>query len=93
MEQFSNYPLGDEILKAVAELGFVTPTPIQKKTIPAILDSTQDLIGLAQTGTGKTAGFGSGESDQRVGTLICRGAGAAIGRGVVAGGSGPAHSG
>ena len=57
MEQFKNYGLSEEILKAIDEMGFVTPTPIQEKTIPAIMGSTGDIIGLAQTGTGKTAGF------------------------------------
>jgi ATP-dependent RNA helicase DeaD len=45
-------------LKAVAELGFTQPTPIQQKAIPVLLSGTKDLIGLAQTGTGKTAAFG-----------------------------------
>ncbi|MCA1756024.1 MAG: DEAD/DEAH box helicase [Bacteroidales bacterium] len=58
MEQFKDYGLSDQILQAIGEMGFVSPTPIQEKTIPAILGSTRDIIGLAQTGTGKTAGFG-----------------------------------
>jgi ATP-dependent RNA helicase DeaD len=58
MEKFRNYGLSEEILTAIGELGFESPTPIQEKTIPAILSSEQDIIGLAQTGTGKTAGFG-----------------------------------
>ena len=45
-------------MKAVAELGFTQPTPIQQKAIPVLLSGTKDLIGLAQTGTGKTAAFG-----------------------------------
>ncbi len=55
---FKELGLNSSLLKAVAELGFEEPTPIQAKTIPAILESKQDLIGLAQTGTGKTAAFG-----------------------------------
>ena len=58
MEKFRNYGLSEEILTAIGELGYESPTPIQEKTIPAILSSEQDIIGLAQTGTGKTAGFG-----------------------------------
>lgn len=58
MNDFSNYGLNQEIVKAIAELGFETPTPIQEKTIPAITTSSSDLVALAQTGTGKTAGFG-----------------------------------
>jgi len=46
------------IQKAVAELGFIHPTAIQEKVIPRILESEQDIIALAQTGTGKTAAFG-----------------------------------
>ncbi|MEA3443937.1 MAG: DEAD/DEAH box helicase [Bacteroidota bacterium] len=58
MKTFTDQGLNDNILKAIDELGFIDPTPIQEKTIPAILNSHQDIIGLAQTGTGKTAGFG-----------------------------------
>ncbi len=47
-----------ELLQAVDELGFSTPTPVQQKTIPLILNSAGDLVVLAQTGTGKTAAFG-----------------------------------
>ncbi len=45
------------ILQALAEIGFETPTPIQNKVIPHLLNSDNDLVGLAQTGTGKTAAF------------------------------------
>lgn len=58
MTTFEEQGLSKELLKAVTELGFVNPTPIQEKTIPAMLESKEDLIALAQTGTGKTAGFG-----------------------------------
>lgn len=47
-----------ELISAISEMGFVTPTPVQEKTIPHLLHSKQDLIALAQTGTGKTAAFG-----------------------------------
>lgn len=46
------------LLQSVEQLGFVTPTPIQEKAIPVLLQGTRDFIGLAQTGTGKTAAFG-----------------------------------
>src|SRR5690606_35762984 len=46
------------IVKAVSELGFTQPTAIQEKAIPLLLQGDRDLIGLAQTGTGKTAAFG-----------------------------------
>ncbi len=58
MQTFNDYSLSKEILKAIADLGFVNPTPIQEKVIPEILEKGTDIIGLAQTGTGKTAGFG-----------------------------------
>ena len=58
MKNFSETGLQDNLLKAVNDLGFETPTPIQVKTIPHLLSSSQDLIALAQTGTGKTAAFG-----------------------------------
>ena len=55
---FKETGLREEILTAVEALGFETPTPIQAKTIPHLLSSNQDIIALAQTGTGKTAAFG-----------------------------------
>lgn len=58
MSSFQDFGLRPEILKAISKLGFETPTEIQSETIPFILQSTDDLIALAQTGTGKTAGFG-----------------------------------
>lgn len=58
MESFIETGLRQEILDAVKELGFEKPTPIQAQTIPLLLASERDLIALAQTGTGKTAGFG-----------------------------------
>ena len=58
MHSFEALGLGPELLKSVKDLGFVNPTPIQEKTIPAILKQENDLVALAQTGTGKTAGFG-----------------------------------
>src|SRR2546427_2980228 len=53
---FSELGLRPEILRAVAEAGYTTPTPIQAQAIPTIL-SGRDVMGGAQTGTGKTAGF------------------------------------
>ena len=58
MSSFTDFGLNENIIKAITELGFETPTPIQEKTIPAIITSRTDLVALAQTGTGKTAGFG-----------------------------------
>ena len=55
---FSELGLNQELLKGLEELGFETPTPIQQEAIPVLLDGERDLVALAQTGTGKTAGFG-----------------------------------
>lgn len=53
---FAEFGLNDKLLKAIKELGYETPSPIQEKTIPLILEG-RDIIGQAQTGTGKTAAF------------------------------------
>ena len=54
--QFQSLEIIDPILKAIKEEEYVTPTPIQEQSIPIILQGT-DLLGCAQTGTGKTAAF------------------------------------
>jgi ATP-dependent RNA helicase DeaD len=58
MNKFEALGLNNAIVKAVTELGFESPTPIQEKVIPALLTGNTDLVALAQTGTGKTAAFG-----------------------------------
>lgn len=58
VNKFKDLGLQSSLLKAIDELGFVNPTPIQNKSIPIVLNSNRDLIALAQTGTGKTAAFG-----------------------------------
>jgi ATP-dependent RNA helicase DeaD len=58
MLTFKETGIREEILKAIEEMGFEQPTPIQEKTIPALLQPGCDMIALAQTGTGKTAAFG-----------------------------------
>jgi ATP-dependent RNA helicase DeaD len=55
---FEELGLSSDILKAVSEIGFEKPSEIQEKSIPVLLDSERDYVGLAQTGTGKTAAFG-----------------------------------
>ncbi len=55
---FQEMGLKAQILKAIEALEFHTPTPIQEQAIPALLGSTDDLVSLARTGTGKTAAFG-----------------------------------
>ena len=58
MSKFDELGLNEKLLKSIQDLGFTQPTPIQEKAIPVLLSGTKDLIGLAQTGTGKTAAFG-----------------------------------
>lgn len=58
MKNFESLGLNENTLKATKELGFINPTEIQEQAIPAILETDKNLIGLAQTGTGKTAAFG-----------------------------------
>ena len=58
MITFQETGLQENILQALEDLGFKNPTPIQEKSIPLLLNSEQDLMALAQTGTGKTAAFG-----------------------------------
>ncbi len=58
MQSFETLGLTGEILEAVKRLGFETPTPVQAKAIPVLLSGKQDVVALAQTGTGKTAAFG-----------------------------------
>ena len=59
MITFEELGIDKNILKAIKELGFENPMPVQEKVIPHLLNKTdEDLIGLAQTGTGKTAAFG-----------------------------------
>ncbi len=57
MTTFSSLGLRPEILTALTKMGFTTPTEVQAQSIPYILNSKQDLIALAQTGTGKTGAF------------------------------------
>ncbi len=58
MNNFAELGLSEAIVKAVEALGFEQPTPIQQEAIPELLKEDSDFVGLAQTGTGKTAAFG-----------------------------------
>ncbi|WP_212003471.1 DEAD/DEAH box helicase [Chitinophaga sp. HK235] len=58
MTTFESLGLQEPILKGITDLGFVSPTPIQEQAIPVLLSGDRDFVGLAQTGTGKTAAFG-----------------------------------
>ncbi len=55
---FEELGLNSDLLKAVTDLGFQNPTPIQQQTIPLLSKELTDMVALAQTGTGKTAAFG-----------------------------------
>lgn len=57
MTRFSDLAINDEILQSLETLGFESPTPVQEQVVPALLAGRTDLVGLAQTGTGKTAAF------------------------------------
>ncbi len=58
MNSFEKLGLSQPLVDAVSKIGFIHPTPIQKKAIPQLLSGDIDFVGLAQTGTGKTAAFG-----------------------------------
>lgn len=58
MSTFKDLGVGKDFIASLKELNITTPTEIQEKTIPILLKETTDLVGLAQTGTGKTAAFG-----------------------------------
>lgn len=58
MSTFASLGIQKEFVKSIKELGISTPTEIQEKTIPLLLEKRTDFVGLAQTGTGKTAAFG-----------------------------------
>ena len=56
MTSFNDFGLAEPIIRALANEQYVTPTPIQKDAIPVVL-AGRDIVGIAQTGTGKTAAF------------------------------------
>ncbi len=55
---FEELGIAPDLCRAIDEMGFINPMPVQEKVIPILLENKQDLIALAQTGTGKTAAFG-----------------------------------
>ena len=75
---FEELGLREEVLKSLKELGFEAPTPIQEQAIPHLMKDDCDFVGLAQTGTGKTAAFGlplinsiKPKSNRPQGLIIC----------------------
>ena len=76
LEKFAAMGLSENILKALEAKGFEEPSQIQEQTIPLLLNAETDLVGQAQTGTGKTAAFGIpiierlDEKSKQIGALI-----------------------
>lgn len=58
MNKFEQLGLSESLLRAILDLGFESPTEVQEKAIPLLLEKERDMVALAQTGTGKTAAFG-----------------------------------
>ncbi len=58
MSTFQELGLNEDLINAITDLGFTTPSEVQEKAIPVLLEEERDLVALAQTGTGKTAAFG-----------------------------------
>src|SRR6187455_1707356 len=58
MKSFDALGLSAQLVETIRQMGFESPTPIQEQAIPILLTGNTDLVGLAQTGTGKTAAFG-----------------------------------
>ncbi|MFM8473200.1 MAG: DEAD/DEAH box helicase [Candidatus Kapaibacterium sp.] len=58
MNPFESLGIGQTLIRAISERGFTNPTPIQEQTVPLLLSMETDFVGLAQTGTGKTAAYG-----------------------------------
>ena len=58
MKTFQELGLNDALLEAIKDMGFETPSEVQEKAIPILLEKDTDMVSLAQTGTGKTAAFG-----------------------------------
>ena len=58
MTDFSSLGIDPKLLEAIDALGFQSPTDVQQKAVPILLEKETDIVVLAQTGTGKTAAFG-----------------------------------
>ncbi len=58
MSTFQELGLNEDLLNAITDMGFETPSDVQEQAIPLLLNEERDLVALAQTGTGKTAAFG-----------------------------------
>ena len=68
---FEQLGVREDLLRAITEMGFESPMPVQEKVIPHLLHNEGDVVALAQTGTGKTAAFGL-PVIQRIDTSLCR---------------------
>lgn len=78
MENFTDLGVKSDFIKGLKDLGIIKPTDIQKQVIPLLLDGNTDLVGQAQTGTGKTAAFGlpllhkiDSQKDYVQGLILC----------------------
>ena len=69
--QFDDLRLSESLLRAVRTAGYETPTPIQSEAIPLVLDG-RDVLGCAQTGTGKTAAFALPILQELSNTFVCK---------------------
>ena len=71
MNKFEELGIAPEIIKAIEEMGYAAPMPVQEEVIPLLLGDAGDIIALAQTGTGKTAAFGLPALQKTDPTLRC----------------------
>ena len=67
LDTFRQLGLSEDIIKALEKKGFESPSKIQEKTIPVFLTDERDIIGQAQTGTGKTAASATGNRMRKIG--------------------------
>ena len=72
MKTFEELGVSPEILKAIKEMGYENPMPVQEEVIPYLLGNGNDVVALAQTGTGKTAAFGLPLIRQSIFTLYLK---------------------
>ena len=68
---FNQLNLKEELLRAITEMGYQEPSPIQEQAIPLLLQQ-KDVIGQSQTGSGKTAAFGLPILSEKIGRASCR---------------------
>ena len=72
MKTLEELGVSPEIRRAIEEMGYENPMPVQEEVIPYLLGENNDVVALAQTGTGKTAAFGLPRSEERRVGKECR---------------------